>query len=576
MKERSVNILKNLPLSRKMLVIYISCVIVPVMILSIFYYHISKTGIQRQEKKDLESAVVKSENSIQSIMDKTVLVRELIAYDSEVADILAIDGESEKSLIKASNSLDSKALPYKTNDFLESLRIYSKNPYLYSSTVHRRMSELEKTGWIEKYGLKSGSYCVFLNRDDETERTNLIMLSMLRKTRASDTNILRLDLPTAVLSRELETNAIKGSIYLVDENNRIIALAAPENGSAEHSEGETLGLDAPDTIYRELDFPRGYKVVSRYFPNRSEYVLEAQTMQFILVVLFILLLSTVIIYLITKSLTNKMNKLTACTVKIQRGIFEPVDESDAGEDEIGVLFHGVNDAVCKINSLINEVYAERIKNAEAEKARYQMELSALQARVDPHFMFNVFEVMRMKVVKRGDKELAAVIKEISKIFRMLISWNSDTVTLDEEMKFVDAFLKIQPYSIDDEEMDISVSVSDNARRCLLPKMSVQVFVENAFLHGLENISDNRCFSLDAHIEDEKLVITVCDNGCGIDEETLAKIRNGEPIESKKGGMGIKNVLSRLKYYFEDDYTFRITSVPYTETKIKLILPIKYE
>ena len=150
------------------------------------------------------------------------------------------------------------------------------------------------------------------------------------------------------------------------------------------------------------------------------------------------------------------------------------------------------------------------------------------------------------------------------------------MTLDEEMKFVDAFLKIQPYSIDDEKMDISVSVSDDARRCLLPKMSVQVFVENAFLHGLENISDNRCFSLDAHIEDEKLVITVCDNGCGIDEETLAKIRNGEPIESKKGGMGIKNVLSRLKYYFEDDYTFRITSVPYTETKIKLILPIKYE
>ena len=574
MKRRKINFLKNVPLSRKMLIIYISCVILPIIVLSVFYYNISVSGIQSRERKDLESAVSKAGNAVQMVMDKTVLVRELILCDDEIYDILSISEGDGKSVMGAVNALGNKVMPYQVNDFLQSLIIYSKNSYLYSSNVHRKISELEEMGWLDKYKVDRTSIALFLNYDKIEERSSIVMLSALNSTPTSDRNILRIDLPVSVLARELSKNYIGSSIYLLDEKNRVIATGVGENSAPEYKDGDIICLDGSDMIARELDYPRDYKVVARYCPNKSDYVFEAQTIQFILVVMLILLISTVVIYLVTKSLTDKLNVLTACTVKIQEGIFDPVDEGDAGRDEIGILFHGINEAIAKINSLINEVYAQKLKNAEMEKSRYKMELTALQARVNPHFMFNVFEVMRMKVIKRGDRELASVIKEISKIFRMLITWNDDIITIEEEMKFVTAFLNIQPYSIDDDEIGISVSVAEDAKECLVPKMSVQVFVENAFLHGLENISENRRFSLEVHTEEDRLIIEICDNGCGFDSETLDAVRRGELISGKLGGTGIKNVMSRLKHYYDGDYSVEITSVPYEETRVRLDLPVR--
>lgn len=572
MNKKDINILKNLPLARKMLFVYIFCVILPVMVLSTYYYRESENSLHESEMKDMESAVVKSENAVQSVMDRVVFIGEMIMYDDEIHEILSMNGEGGESLIKAAGTLDDKMLHYITSGFADSIIIYSNNPHLYNSAVHRHYDEIEKEGLLKDGELKKGTYRFLLHKDKRKERKSVVMLVMMRKTKESDKNILRIDLPVSALSQELSKNAIKTSIYLLDDNDKVVAAGLSENESSSIEEGAVFEGKEDETVYCEMNYPSGYRVAARYV---SGYSLGAQTLWFILLVLFVLILATVIIYLVTKSLTNKIDTLTECTRKIQNGVFETVDESNAGKDEIGFLLLGINEAVRKINSLINEVYAERIKNAEAEKARYRTELAELRARVNPHFMFNVLEVMRMKVIKRGDKELAGVIKEVSKIFRLLITRNSDIITLEEEMKFVDAFLRIQPYSIDDEAIDIKVNVDDEALGCLIPKMSVQVFVENAFLHGLESISENRSFRLAVSVHGERLDIEIEDNGCGMGAETLRMVTDKEEPEENKIGTGIRTALSRFDMYYDGDYTADIFSEEGKGTRIRISLPVKY-
>lgn len=193
---------------------------------------------------------------------------------------------------------------------------------------------------------------------------------------------------------------------------------------------------------------------------------------------------------------------------------------------------------------------------------------------DKENMFNIFEVMRMKALKKQDKELAMILKKISKMFRHLISWKEDMITLDEEMVFVNAFIDVQSYSMDDE-VSVSINVDEEAKQCYIPKMSVQIFVENAFLHGLESIVNNKTFSLSAHIFDDRLIIEICDNGEGFKKELVEAINSGN-IESytENKGVGIKNVITRLKLYFDNEFTIYVSSVPYEKTQIKLDLPVK--
>ena len=126
-------------------------------------------------------------------------------------------------------------------------------------------------------------------------------------------------------------------------------------------------------------------------------------------------------------------------------------------------------------------------------------------------------------------------------------------------------------------MSISISVDEAAKQCYIPKMSVQIFVENAFIHGLESISNNKKFSLDAHVTGDNLIIEICDNGEGFEEELIDAINSGSIEDyTKIEGVGIKNVITRLKLYFDNEFTICVSSVPYEKTQIRLTLPVKHQ
>ncbi len=570
--------LNNISFQRKMIIIYIICVILPIVVLSIFYYAITIKKVDARNVRDIEGALLNAKNSIQTIIDRATLISDLLYDDDDIYKALSLKEGDGKSLIRFSDTLDKKIRSYVINGSLENIDIYSNNEYLYRGVVLKKMSDVKDEKWLTDFLASDDNARVLTSYNNEIDRYQISMLRKMNKKNHDDaSNVMKLDFSLADISQVLYAYSEKRDLYLVQGNKIITARKySSALGEPEYNVGDEFDAEDSRIIVKELDFPTQYQVAAFYEPEHMVDMFGAETITFVALIFCILFLSSIVIFIITKSQSTKLNRLTECALKIQRGVFEPVDDINMGEDEIGTLTRGINDAIVTINSLINKVYKEKIKNAEIEKEQYKIKLSALQGQVNPHFMFNIFEVMRMKALQKRDKEQAAILKEISKMFRHLISWEEDMIRLEEEMIFVNAFIGVQSYSMDDE-VKISISIDDEASRCYIPKMSVQVFVENAFLHGLESISRDKEFSLNVYLSENNLFIEICDNGQGFDKEFADAINSGE-IESysKNKGVGIKNVITRLRLYFNDEFSVHVSSIPYEKTQIRLTLPIKYK
>ena len=570
--------LNNISFQRKMIIIYIICVILPIVVLSIFYYAITIKKVDARNVRDIEGALLNAKNSIQTIIDRATLISDLLYDDDDIYKALSLKEGDGKSLIRFSDTLDKKIRSYVINGSLENIDIYSNNEYLYRGVVLKKMSDVKDEKWLTDFLASDDNARVLTSYNNEIDRYQISMLRKMNKKNHDDaSNVMKLDFSIADISQVLYAYSEKRDLYLVQGNKIITARKySSALGEPEYNVGDEFDAEDSRLIVKELDFPTQYQVAAFYEPEHMVDMFGAETITFVALIFCILFLSSIVIFIITKSQSTKLNRLTECALKIQRGVFETVDDINTGEDEIGTLTRGINDAIVTINSLINKVYKEKIKNAEIEKEQYKIKLSALQGQVNPHFMFNIFEVMRMKALQKRDKEQAAILKEISKMFRHLISWEEDMIRLEEEMIFVNAFIGVQSYSMDDE-VKISISIDDEASRCYIPKMSVQVFVENAFLHGLESISRDKEFSLNVYLSENNLFIEICDNGQGFDKEFADAINSGE-IESysKNKGVGIKNVITRLRLYFNDEFSVHVSSIPYEKTQIRLTLPIKYK
>lgn len=575
---RKKDFLNSISFQRKMVIIYIICVIIPIVILCVFYYAITLNKVDTRNVRDIEGALLNAKNSIQTIIDRATLISDLIYDDDDIYDTLSLKEGDGKSLIRFSDALDKKIRSYVINSSLENIDIYSSNEYLYRGVVLKKMSDVSDEKWLTDFVDSEDNARVLTSYNDDIGCYQISMLRKMNKANHDDaSNVMKLDFSIADISEVLYAYSEKRDVYLV-QGNKIITTRKYSSamGETEYNVGDEFNAEDGRIILKELDFPTQYQVAAFYKPDHMVDMFGAETITFLALIFCILVFSSTVIFVITKSQSTKLNRLTECALKIQQGVFEPVNDINIGEDEIGTLTRGINDAIVTINSLINKVYKEKIKNAEIEKAQYKIKLSALQGQVNPHFMFNIFEVMRMKALKKKDKEQAAILKEISKMFYHLISWEEDMIKLEEEMIFVNAFIGVQSYSMDDE-VKISISIADEANSCYIPKMSVQVFVENAFLHGLESVSGDKEFSLDAYISENNLIIEICDNGQGFSKEFADAINSGE-IESyaKNKGVGIKNVITRLGLYFNDEFCVNVSSIPYEQTKIKLTLPVKHK
>ena len=216
-----------------------------------------------------------------------------------------------------------------------------------------------------------------------------------------------------------------------------------------------------------------------------------------------------------------------------------------------------------MNDLINDVYVAKLKQKEAE-------LEALTNQINPHFLYNVFQLIQAKAVLADNLEIEEMIQALSRMMRYTMERKRERVPLGEELAYTDDYLmfyKKRFSSMFTYEIICDPELSD----CLTCKFILQPVVENCFKHALKNRTGGM-IAIRAEKSGSDIVISVRDNGCGMSGETLAMLRSRMNGQADAGGIGIVNTNSRLRITYGEAYGITIDSREAEYTEVMLRIP----
>ena len=235
------------------------------------------------------------------------------------------------------------------------------------------------------------------------------------------------------------------------------------------------------------------------------------------------------------------------------------------DDEIGVLIKSYQDMRTRLSNLINMNYKNKIEQKE-------LELRQLQNQINPHFIYNTLESIHMMAEINDDLDTSIMAEYFGAIIRYSMNRRINTVTLKEEMEIIDNYIYLQKIRFD-QLFTIENMIDEELLNCEIIKMIIQPLIENAIYHALsECMGDGKIIIQGVHIDD-KLVLTISDNGVGIKENDLKDLNDYiNDKNSKFKGIALRNINKRLKLQYGEAFCLEIFSVYGAGTSMVLTLP----
>jgi two-component system sensor histidine kinase YesM len=313
-----------------------------------------------------------------------------------------------------------------------------------------------------------------------------------------------------------------------------------------------------------------------YAENTPFWNVLFQNKGLLYLILLDIIFPSLLIYLIGKSISHRLTVVSDYLGKVEQEQFEVIEETE-GKDEIGRLIRSYNMMVVRIKELIEVVFKGNAEKQALELSKKQAELQAIQSQVNPHFLFNTLETIRMRSLIKNEGETANIIGELAILFRKSMTWGKDCITIEEEMKFIEKYINIQKYRYGDK-IKFYHYIMKECESYLIPKLTISSFVENACVHGLEAIENEGVISLTITKNEEYLFIEISDNGKGFEEKRLEEIRymidNADhKMLSESKSTGMLNAYLRLKMHFGNQITFDIDSETENGTDIIIQIPL---
>ena len=303
----------------------------------------------------------------------------------------------------------------------------------------------------------------------------------------------------------------------------------------------------------------------------GELKTERQT-QIIISVALTFLICALILLIVLIVYSNIVNKPVKSLIKEMKRFEKEAD---------GFVLNGGSEAVTELRVISDSFRHMTIKISELmEKVRHEetelrkTELKALQAQINPHFLYNTLDSIQWMCEQGRTDDAAKMVSSLARLFRISISRGKELITIKDEMRHAESYLIIQSYRYKDQ-FTYSFEIDPTLENCLCNKITVQPLIENAIYHGLNRTVDEGEIKISvkkAPDDENDILITVSDNGIGMTEEQCNAILKKERSDSS--GIGVKNVNDRLKIYFGDKYGLNIESELDVGTTVTVRIPKK--
>ncbi|MCR4636784.1 MAG: histidine kinase [Butyrivibrio sp.] len=562
--------LYSMGIKQKIILFYLVCIIIPLFVVDGIIAGIIFNA-EKTERQGLNEGVA---SSIAFILESDFGMIDEIAksvyISSGIYNFLNTRYASEYDYYLAYNNFRKNSTLWDLASLEHcKFNFYADNRTLVGGGGIQNIKVIEDTDWYKDFKNSGQSKLLWIGYyKDETsnieDRKHIYLIQALDYyPRPSKEKILVFELDYDYLVNELmEISGVNEGVgFEVAEGDRIVLSSDLSDTSHEEfrirTDDKNIDHSIETTIY-------GCRMRINIL-KRDNYIKRAVNKYFFIVlvlVAFSFILPLLGMIFIKNIFTNRLIRLSN-TVKGYNDEHLELATDTEGSDEISLLARNYNTMARRINYLIDTVYKHQLRESESIMARQKAELLALQSQINPHFLFNALESIRMHSIIKHEQETARMIENLAVIQRQYVEWDSDIVKIKDEMNFVKAYLDIQSYRFGDR-LSYSIDIDDEAYDYDIPKLSIVTFVENACIHGVEPKASKCWIFVRSYVKNDSLYIEIEDTGIGMDEEELGQLvdkMNNASIELLKKGtrVGIINACLRLKIYSKDMIRFEVSS-----------------
>lgn len=313
-------------------------------------------------------------------------------------------------------------------------------------------------------------------------------------------------------------------------------------------------------VIYDISQKQGWKLVKPIpYKSINEAATTTRRLNLFIGLLF-LIVSVVLVSFTSNKITSPLKHLSLQMKRFSTGSFDAEAQVE-GNDEIAYLSRHFNKMVEKTNELINERYKMKIVEKNAV-------LKALEAEINPHFLYNALQAISTKALKNNNDDIVEMVDNLALTLRYCIS-GRDVVQASEELRHIERYLALQKARFG-SRMQVSYEWDDSLLSLSIPKLSIQTLVENCIKHALEKVSSTVSIKIEARITATHSVISVLDDGPGMDPERLEQVNSSLQIKwEERGGdleeasetesIGLKNLNTRLKLLYGEEAGLVITS-----------------
>jgi two-component system sensor histidine kinase YesM len=332
-------------------------------------------------------------------------------------------------------------------------------------------------------------------------------------------------------------------------------------------------VDDVRLIYRKIDDTDYYVVAKMYQQDLQNTYMENFSFMFILIAFVLFVLIT--LYMIySGKVSEPARQLKKAMQEVQTGNLN-VSVDIQSNDEFQYLGEGFNKMIQDLNYFVSQVYIAQLRRKEAE-------LAAMKMQIQPHFLYNTLDIIRMTALENKDEQTAELLESLSAQMRYVMNADEERVELRRELDHILEYFSIIRVRYNGR-FGLKINVANEDLHLVVPKLSVQPIVENAVKHGLRQKKGSGMVNIDVTHTEDKLEISVMDDGVGMSEEECAYVQgvlDGTYKAQAAGqghvGIGLKNISDRIKMNFGVSYGIIVVSYEQIGTIVKLMLPILEE
>lgn len=580
---------KNMKLRGQMYMIYVLALIVPLAIVGVVLVFNANRMLNDYYMDLLKSDNLRVRSLLSQITTQAYNISDDICFDSAQKTILSVDYASSVDFIREVNNsskIDDIVFNYQE---IQGIYIYSDNPTLVNYKQYNKVTaDIKETEWYKR---ALGQASAFWTLIEEKNFGNTISyLALVRRMLLPNSDY------EAVVVIKLGDAYIRSKI-----NSKIVDAIAVDNAgivysskSSWYKEQLPIEVDYNDAYYNysgvvEIEGTNYFAVVSTTSPHMTNSKLYICTMDdnvyyeiqaiingcFLILVLAVLIPGIVLFWYANK-FTKRVYLLREEMHKASHRNYDMGAEF-TGHDELTDAYEDLKLMVSDIKEKDAKMYEAELNEKELRNNQQLMEYKMLAGQINPHYLYNTLETIRMKSLSAGNREVADCIKILGKTLQYVLKNTGTTVTtLSKELEHVENYLAIQKMRFGDRinyTLDIEEGL-DTEEFQILPLL-LQPIVENAVIHGLEHIDSNGHIDIKVYRNSkEQLKIIVSDNGKGMKPEEYEEVckKLNTPGLKLESSIGVYNICERIRLHYGEEYGLQIESEYGKGTKVILILP----